>query len=152
MPKVILVVGLPGSGKSALCRELAAGGPGPFNDFLGVGFIHKDRGLGSMIWQLQRGEDCVGNDVQLCDPAMRAKIEAILRSLVPGLIIEWRFFANDPVQCLKNVVHDYIADAAEHRHNLRNRVNGIDSLTRVYTIPDGATPRPVYRPPFGDGW
>jgi len=148
--RIVGIVGLPGSGKSFLMQEYFFD---PYSKFIAIDDMGndlrwkaKDGELFSTAWgktialarmSLAMGCDVVLADVELCQSGRRE----LIQSAIPAFTIEWRFFANDPEQCIANV-------------RKRNRPNGraddevrkIKELAKQYSLPSWQMVMPVYRP------
>jgi hypothetical protein len=135
MPKITLVVGLPGAGKTSLTRVLSQGQVKVYEDFRN-GQVQWERFLGD----LRSGTDHVVNDPSLCDPEVRGRIERCLREKIPDIQIAWVFLANDPDQCILNVLSDFWY---KKRNDLEARLREIRRLSPIYQIPRGHLALPV---------
>lgn len=145
MAKVTVVVGLPGSGKSHLIRELASTHPGIcVEDFHANAIgnsphVTASRHYCDLVRCLKEGKDCAVADIAFTDRPRRDELQFVIRSLVPGVEFEWVWFENDVEQCIANIQRrdrdgkDREADMARH-------------FGRLYAIPDGAVTRPIWRP------
>lgn len=133
MPKVVLVVGLPGSGKTHLAIEIAAQrGCMLFDD---ISAEEGDGDLPALYKALAEGKDCVLTDPFLCIPDHRTKCQMMLSQHE----LEWIFFENDKEQCIVN---------AEARRKVDGRyvLGSIHRFSSLYKIPEDYTPIPVWRP------
>src|SRR5690242_11227090 len=110
MARLIVVVGLPGSGKTyyvrqklqPVCSGICA------QDFMANSHGSSPRFTDSryyrdLIRHLRGGADCAIADIEYCDTWRRVEVEEVIRRDAPGTIIDWRFFANDPERCARNV-------------------------------------------------
>lgn len=135
MPKITLVVGLPGSGKTTLTTVLAQGGAKFCDDFRNGQFAWEH-----LLQDLNNGSEYVVKDPSLCDPEIRGRVERCLRGKIPDIQIAWVFLANDPDQCILNVLSDFWY---EKRNDLEARLREIRRLSPIYQIPRGHLALPV---------
>ncbi len=125
--KFVLIVGLPGSGKTFLGKDLVEGSQQArfFDDPSSYDFLR----------EISSEELVVVADPFFCESQERVSIEQAIKDKFPGAMIEWIFFANDPDQCYQNLL------AREY-----NLVTGLLAcLTERYDPPGEV--RDVYRPP-----
>jgi hypothetical protein len=129
---VIVVVGLPGSGKSGLLDELARGGYTLFED------ITRDWNgdLPRARSHAREGRNVAITDLMFCYESWRSRLEHEL-----ALPVQWIFFENNPWQCAKNCLYRFMFQKP-HRP-LRFEVVMIRKLSLVYK-PYGEI-RPVVR-------
>ncbi len=90
---VIGIAGLPGSGKSALMRELQKQGYSRYDD------INKNwaDNLRRARDEARLGKNLAISDIMFCHQSFREKLDKEL-----GLPAQWIFFENDAWQCAKN--------------------------------------------------
>jgi hypothetical protein len=93
-----------------------------------------------LVRALNAGQDCVVCDVRFCRAGQREALEAMIRECAPDATVEWRFFENEPAQCLKNV-------RRRARMNITHEERSIRDLSPLYKIPEDANILPVWRPP-----
>lgn len=147
MPELIIIVGLPGSGKSTRVRELRSRGPGLFVEDFMKGVDPKSpirrsprftdsRYYAELITSLRKDEPCVIADIIFCDTLIRLEAEQILRADVPRLKVTWEFFENAPAKCLKNAEQ-------RARESLPRERRLIKTLSERYFIPVGVKAREV---------
>lgn len=129
--KVIFVVGLPGSGKTHLAKELAKNGYELFDD-VGTETAKED-----VINCLKDGKDCIIVDPHFCSIGAREAAQKIAEKFSAD--INWIFFENNPEACLKNIML---------RDDGRKVENFIKSLSKVYSIPEKEKAIPVYKGSF----
>src|SRR4051812_24371485 len=103
MPKLTVVVGLPGAGKSTYCKRHAPGGV-YYEDVCHPGKTSGPRGIGEVAVNLRDGKDCLIEDVSFCEAAQRDRVGDWIKKMVPNVQIEWVFFENDVPKCLCNIV------------------------------------------------
>lgn len=142
MAKLVIIVGLPGSGKSHLVRTLASDIKGiAIEDFMyhsngGSTRFDHSRHFKELVRCLARKRDCVIADIAFCLGPFRAEAERAIRAAVPHVVLEWRYFANSPKQCLANLGSRGPRRIADARHY-------IVKFGPLYTIPPGYAPMPV---------
>lgn len=128
--QVVLIAGLPGSGKSRLAAEYG-----------GRGFVVVDdiRDRESLALPLARNADVVVTDPNFCKPAARAAAESWIRTTNPLANVVWIFFSNDPDQCRLNVAR------RKAQGDAREVEGTIARMASLYAIPADATTIPVWR-------
>lgn len=136
MPKVTVIVGLPGSGKSHLCKKLEAGGATTFGDVCHPNKKVHPGGLDVVVAALSAGTDCVIEDVSFCVADKRECLAGWLSERVINLEFEWIFFENDRQKCLVNIVDDFLYKG---RMDLAERINAYNHLYSRYEIPTDST-------------
>jgi predicted ATPase len=129
--KIIIIVGLPGSGKTYLCQEYRKKGYIIYDD---------PEGHYTIDTALAQVRDCVIAGPQCFTDDDRAKAEDYIRSTRRAVDaeIEWIFFENNPEKCLRNVVW---------RNDGRAVIATIKLKSKQYTIPKGYEPREIWQPP-----
>lgn len=104
MPKVVFLAGLCGSGKTRKGKQMERD-----DGFLWVeGIEHvfpngEKTNYRTLIAHLKAGRNCVAEELQMLSPGYRIAIGAKLKSEVPGLEVEFWFFAKDLVKATRNV-------------------------------------------------
>jgi hypothetical protein len=105
MPRLIFLVGLAGSGKTRKGKKMQQE-----EGFVWVDSIEHTSTDGirqnyqTLIEHLQRGQNCVGEELQTLDPAYRARIVKQLETEVQDLDVEFWFFEKDLVKATRNVL------------------------------------------------
>lgn len=122
--KITCIAGLPGSGKTTLCRRLSGAGVAIFDDPTDLAEIARCGGDHIYI-----------ADSRFCLEESRRNAVAALGRLFPEAEIEFWFFENDPSRCLRN---------AEARDDGRSVRGYITFLSRCYRIPNGSKIMPVW--------
>lgn len=137
--QVWMVVGLPGSGKSAFSKQLAEALDFAWLDDPGTRLTQEQ--LQDELQELSSGHarGLIVSDPTLCyEENRRAAVELVQQVLGSPQLV-WVYFENDPAQCLANSR----ARALEHPHLKVERF--IEEASKVYRPPaTGAVP--VYRP------
>jgi RNase adaptor protein for sRNA GlmZ degradation len=142
--RLILLGGLPGSGKSFRLRELEAGGWKVFDDFQACVYRDSDqfehsRRFDDLIHDLKEGHDCVVADIRVIHEPYRASARSALARNLGSMKLAIELFENDPQQCIQNVQRDPERDPI-------NRVREIHHWTNHYSCPRGARVLAVWRP------
>jgi hypothetical protein len=145
MAKLIVVVGMPGSGKSNHVQELKRRCPGICaHDYMQKSHGNSPRFTDSRLYAdllgaLREGKDSVIADIEFCDTLRRVEVEEIVSREVPGVEMEWHFFENDPIKCEANAGRRARKSFAEEKRKIWD-------LSRKYQIPPGAIIIPVWSP------
>lgn len=150
MPHAVLIVGLCGCGKSHLARDYASRGYVCLDEsFEGRRFaadpgknLSTDK-FNELKQQLAQGKNCAFTEAMLMSAATRTEFEPCLKQLeaMPGVTVEWVFFANDRESANHNCRND------PNREDPEGAVRNNDRWTACYEIPAGHTPRPICRIP-----
>jgi hypothetical protein len=123
MPKLIIVVGLPGSGKSRYARAFAGGRLRVFEDFLGhPGTPWSPHGICPLLRCLKDGQDCIGDQSSVTQDPHRASTVEFRSVLVLRATLDWHYFQSDPESCIRNVEMD-------GRPNTKDRLGHIAKYT-----------------------
>jgi hypothetical protein len=143
IPKVTIVIGLPGSGKTTYLNDHFSDRlpNGFFDDFHGgsldgTGAFATSRHYEALKRKLKECQDCVISDIEYCrSERLRAAEEGlrtISRDLGIAIEIAPLYFENNPNGCRHNVVHRFAHEGG--RDYLIELLN-IDDLTKVYNCP-----------------
>ena len=127
--KIILVCGLPGSGKTFLGRNLSQEMGFEFIDDITKESFPRFHEL------LSNNQSVIISDPKFTHTKIRNEAIKYLKQF-EGLTIEWIFFENDPKQCVRNI---------NVRDDGRDVVDFVKSFSRLYKIPDSAKTIPVFR-------
>jgi predicted kinase len=143
MTEIMLLAGLPGSGKTThLCRMLADGWL-TFDDYKAQAFEDCSR-FGSsrkflpLISALRAGLKCVVADIDFCKPESREEAEGLLFAIFPNVQLHWLFFENNPSACEANVRN---RNSASWEIELKK----VREYSASYSIPRNADVLPVGR-------
>ena len=143
MATLVVLVGLPGSGKSHTLPELSRqyGTDRVFDSYQknAVGdcaHFPFSRHYAEVLERLRGGKNVVIADVRFCTRVYRQQAEKCIVVHAPGTTIEWICFDNTPEQCKRNVKHS--------GRGVESRTNRIDEFHQHYTYPERATRIPVW--------
>jgi len=141
---LILLGGLPGSGKSCHLRDLKEQGWKVFDDFQAKASNDSDqfehsRRFEELIFDLEAGQMCVVADIRVVHAPYRASATAALSRRLGAVQLEIQLFENDPGRCADNVLLDSCRDPAARLREIRH-------WTNHYSKPPGARVLPVWRP------
>jgi len=142
-PKLIVIVGLPGSGKTYNLKSHVR----DHNVVYHVDSFKKNahdhssrfwssRHLADLLRHLIARETCLITDIHFCRPDAREEAESFLRACFPDIDICWLFQENAPDKCERNI--------RRSREEVMNRLNKLAEFRDQYDIPPGAEVRPVY--------
>jgi hypothetical protein len=135
--ELMLVVGLPASGKTHLIHQLQIEAESAGMKVCLLDDPRRPEQLEAFIRDVeQAGADLVLiADPALCDPVARQAAEGLLRERWKPVSVSWKFFENDPQQCVSNAVR---------RRDGRNVLPDIRQLAHRYVIPKGVDTIPVW--------
>ena len=141
---IVLLGGLPGSGKTSYARTLAEHGWRLFDDFQKRAYndsaaFRDSRHFPELLEAIRKGTRCIVADIRVVHAEYRADAQRTLRRELGDVAIEVCLFANDPAQCAQN-----IRNAPERR--MEKRLEGIVFWSKHYSCPPGARVIPVWRP------
>lgn len=132
MPRFLLLVGLPGSGKTCFGREIGA----RFLDDLA-----QNGGL-SALQDVGPDEAVTISDYCLISEPYRQAAATVLERKFPGCVLEWLYWENDPVQCWKNV-------KSRQDGRIISRET-IFQASKKYFVPSEVKTRPVFVNPLSE--
>jgi predicted kinase len=126
MSQVVLIIGLPGSGKTHLAQTA----------YVSAGYVLIDdpTDLGAVLDTIYSNPKVVVTDPHLTRRDVRDNALDILRQM--GCDVDIVYFENDPKAAKANL---------QRRGGERASTN-VDMFSRMYDIPEGATTVPVYKP------
>lgn len=141
MPKLTVIVGMAGSGKTWLCNAIAdqsepraftfSDATLAFNDYRRAGH----QCLGEMVARLLgRDEHCVMDESHLTDPHFRTQFKEFCDTFLVGVEQEWIFFEADIVACVNNLYRDKTEGG---RHELC-RYQALENQRKRYHVPSEA--------------
>ena len=140
MPKLTIIVGMAGSGKTHLCRTIAAESSPPavpFPDATWANSGSKRAGhesLGEIVARLLgRGEDCVMDEAHLTSTEFRNHFKEFCETFLPEIELRWIFFKPDALQCINNVYRD--CQGPDGRCEL-GRFESLNKQRLRYSVPD----------------
>ena len=138
--RITVVVGLPGSGKTWFMQSQRAGGARDFDDFHGSSRddcpqLLYSRHLTALDDAVEAGHHCYIGDIAFCSRERREQTVADLQKRYPGVPLDFRFYANDPEQCRRNLSDAPASNA--------DRLRRVDEFTHGYEIPVGKEAVPV---------
>jgi hypothetical protein len=157
--KIVFIVGLPGAGKTEMIKNkdhaFLKSEIIEFDDILGCYYTGKDREdirnateFSKLVSSLKEGRTCCVADIQFCDRRKLINAEVAIKGAVEGRIeIAWVYFENEPEQCRKNATGRALK-CKKREACLPTELANIEYYSKLYVIPDGVIPRPVYRPPI----
>lgn len=141
-PEVLLIVGLPGSGKSPHLARLRMEGWEIFDDYQAKAngnspSFRAGRRYGELVRSLRDGKTCAVADMKFCRPADKEEARNNLDEDVPGPILRWEFFENDPRQCAENI--------RKSERPPEPRLAKLEEFSPQYAPPSGTTFLPISR-------
>lgn len=150
LAKLVIVIGLPASGKSTYFHNLVSSGETTkeyiYDDLHSDANNNSPRVVDSKHWfkllsNLEQGKNCYVSDVEFCDISRLQELIDTVKIYIPEISIESRYFENDPENCEKNV----IARGKMKGTNVPSEIATIKRLTKIYKTPTDVTPMPVYK-------
>jgi hypothetical protein len=138
---VVVVAGLPGSGKTTCLCQMCRDGWIVFDDFKANAYenssaFRDSRKLRAVLTALRDDLKCVIADIDFCKTDSRSEAECVLLSEVPGVKLAWRFFANNYHACETNIKR-------RNRPSLQADLDKLREYSTQYQIPVGAETLPV---------
>jgi hypothetical protein len=126
--KIVMVIGLPGSGKTEYVKQNQAANTVVIDDPKKIGDLHisYDKSLDTLVIV----------DHNLCDKKVRDIAKAMLTDYYGDVTFEYAFFENDPEQCIIN-------DRLRGRDNLATTL--IRKFAEIYDVPENAKIIPVWQ-------
>jgi GTPase SAR1 family protein len=125
----LLVAGLPGCGKTTYLKQLCRNGWSVFDDFKAAAIDNSSA--------FRKSRRFAVADIDFCWARSREEAENDLRTSLPGIEIEWCFFAHDEGTCEKNI-------RRRNRTSLKADLAALRTYSHAYSIPAGAAVRPVF--------
>ena len=143
--RLILLGGLPGSGKSKYLERLRADGWTVFDDFQkkainNLALFRMSRHYSELVQALREDRPSVVADVRLVTIEYRADAENTLRTDLPNVVMELRIFELDQAQCAENIKN------SPDPRDAPNRLRILGEFAPKHSIPQGALRLPVWRP------
>lgn len=136
--KLLMVIGLPGSGKSWLIdNQLKQSVSGIcVHDFHGNAIdnspeVTKSRHYYDLLEALKAGHDCVIADIEFCRPVRRDRVIEAVQEEIPNLVVEHHCFRNQPDKCIRNITNRNRDTSDEERRK-------VTRLSQSYILPAGA--------------
>lgn len=134
--QLILLGGLPGSGKSFYIRTLVSRGWAKFDDFQSKApenstDFRDSRFFDDLGAALQAGASCVVADIRLVHQPYRLSAVSALARVVPATSLQFQIYENEPALCSRN--------AKRHLdRRLESRLREIEHWTNHHFVPAGA--------------
>lgn len=137
MKSITLIVGLPGSGKTHLAKEMAKVEGMSYVVFDDISHNKDMFKLMFLSGKPDNTDDIIITDYSLCNPLTRHACESLLERLFPDYEIYWIYFENNPEKCHNNV--------KSRTDESRKVDNLIDLLSKQYTIPSDKTALKIWQ-------
>lgn len=139
MPKLTIVVGMAGSGKTYLCNQIAHKSNPKAKVFADATLTNTDERraghdcLGEIVARLiGRGQNCVIDEPHLVVSTFRESFKQFCDEFLPQVPQEWIFFQPDVLACINNVYND----AKQNGRDELSRYEALNNQRKVYVLPD----------------
>jgi hypothetical protein len=141
--QLILLGGLPGSGKSFYMAALVERGWKQFDDFQSNApsdstDFRDSRQFADLVTALEAGQRCVVADIRVIHLPYRESALRALTSAIRAVTLQFQIFENRPEICSRNVERD-------PDRRLEERLCAIRHWSNYHSIPSGAVLLKVWR-------
>ena len=133
---LIILIGLPGSGKTTYCKELAYKNYMIHDDFITKFF---DGSAIASLEKIKLGVNVCLSDPRLCLPDIFNRYIATILKYVDRTLIQLVLYENNPEQCIENI------EGRGHRHKIIDTIQKYSAYYDLYNYQDFVcTTKPVF--------